>query len=186
MSSNIVEDYERKAREAEQSPVPVFLKIGRAVVWVVYALVVVIVVVLLMAFVLRLFGASTDASFTQWVYRNAESMMRPFRGIFPVKELGEASVLDVSLLFGAIMYLLLAIGLDWLFRLLTTNLRRREAEAAQARAQADAMRFQLEAQRAAALAQQPQPSAAPTLSSAPPPSPPSSAPWGTPPPTPSG
>ena len=155
MSSSVADEYERRAREAEQSPVPVFLKVGRAIVWLVYALVVVIVVVLLLAFVLRLFGAGTDASFTQWVYRNAESMMRPFRGIFPIRELGDVSVLDVSLLFGAIVYLLAALGLDALFRWLTANLRTHEAQAAQARSQADAMRFQLEAQHAAARVNQP-------------------------------
>lgn len=157
-----VEEFERRARAAEASHVPMFLKFGRIVVKVLYVIVVVIVVILLTAFLLRLFGASTDASFTRWVYRNAESAMRPFRGIFPSRELGEVSVLDVSLLFGAFVYVLIAIGVDAGFHALDTRLQRKEYEIAQARAQADAARYHfdtqaLEAQQALArqaLAQQ--------------------------------
>lgn len=112
MSMQSVEEYERRAQEAEASSVPVFLKVARAMVWFLYAITVVTVVVLLLAFVLRLLGASTDAAFTRWVYRSSESMMRPFRGIFPVQEVGEQSVVDVSLLIGAVAYLMLAVGVD--------------------------------------------------------------------------
>lgn len=151
MSQQTVEEYERRAREAESSAKPTFLKIGRAVVWVLYAIVMVIVIILMTAFVLRLFGASVDAPFTQWVYRSAESAMRPFRGIFPVKELGDASVLDVSLLFGALMYVLLAIGVDAIYHRLSRRLEREETEIATLRANADAVRLQFEAQQQAAF-----------------------------------
>jgi uncharacterized protein YggT (Ycf19 family) len=157
MSINSVHEYETRAREAEESPTPFFLKVGRGVVWFVYAVVVVIIVVLLLAFVLRLVGASTDAAFTRWVYRSSESAMRPFRGIFPVKEVGEVSVLDPSLLFGAIAYIVLATGIDALYRRVGQRLQTQQREVAQARADADAVRLQFEAmqqQAAFAAAQQ--------------------------------
>jgi uncharacterized protein YggT (Ycf19 family) len=144
MTTSSVEAYEARAREAEGSSVPTFLRIGRAVTWFLYAVVVVVIVVLLMAFVLRLVGASTDAAFTRWVYRSSESAMRPFRGIFPVKEVGEVSVLDASLLFGAAAYLCLATGIDALYRGASDRLMRREQDIARARADADSVRMQFE------------------------------------------
>jgi uncharacterized protein YggT (Ycf19 family) len=146
MSMQSVEEYERRAQEAEASSVPVFLKVARAMVWFLYAVVVVTVVMLLLAFVLRLLGASTDAAFTRWVYRSSESMMRPFRGIFPVAEVGEASVVDVSLLIGAVAYLMAAIGVDALVQRIDRRLHREQVEIANARANADNVRLQFEAQ----------------------------------------
>lgn len=139
-----VEEFERRAQHAEQSPVPIFLKIGRGLVWFVYAFVVVNLVIMAMAFVLQLFGASTDATFVQWVYRNSEFAMRPFRGIFPSREFGNASVLDTSLLFGAIVYVSLAVGIDALFHWLNRRIAQQESDTAYARAQADAVRVQAE------------------------------------------
>ena len=144
MSSNAVEQYEQRAQDIEKSTVPVFLKLGKVIVWLVYAIVIASLVILTMAFVLRLLGAQTDASFTRWVYRNSESAMRPFRGIFPAKDLGDDSVLDLSLLFGAVMYLLVAIGVDALFYWLRVRLANQQQQAAFARAQADSMRAQFE------------------------------------------
>jgi len=141
-----VEEYEARAREAEDSAVPGILKVCRGVVWFVYAVVVVVIVNLLLAFVLRLTGASTDAAFTRWVYRNSESAMRPFRGIFPTKELGEVSVFDASLLFGAVAYLCLALGIDVLYRWVDRRLTGEQDEIAQLRADADSVRLQVEAQ----------------------------------------
>jgi uncharacterized protein YggT (Ycf19 family) len=103
-----------------------------------------VVVILLIAFVLRLLGASTDASFTRWIYRSSESAMRPFRGIFPVKEVGDASVFDASLLFGAIAYMALASGIDALYRGASDRLTRRQLEIVRARADADNVRLQFE------------------------------------------
>jgi uncharacterized protein YggT (Ycf19 family) len=150
MSSTTVQEYEKRAQEAEQSRVPTYMRIGRGLVWALYALVLVIIGILLTAFFLRLFGASTDAAFTRWIYRSAESAMRPFRGMFPAQDLGENSVLDVSLLVGAMVYLGVAIAVDALFNRLDRGLRRREAEIAYARAQADTARLQYEIAIAAA------------------------------------
>ena len=43
--------------------------------------------------------------------------MAPFRGIFPEKPIGDASVFDTSLLFAAIVYLVVALLVDALLRL---------------------------------------------------------------------
>jgi uncharacterized membrane protein YvlD (DUF360 family) len=81
------------------------LRFARVLTWVVYAFVIVAVILLTMAFFLLLFGASTDAEFTQWVYRSAGRVLQPFRGIFPSTSLGEnGSVLDFAVLFAIIMY----------------------------------------------------------------------------------
>ena len=138
ITPSTVAEYEQRAEEAERSPVPWILKAARVVVWIVYAIVLLTAINLLLAFFLRLFGASPDAAFVEWVYRNAEQAMRPFRGIFPSHELGGASVLDTSLLFAAICYVVLALLVDYLVHWLTRRLRRQEADVAKARYQADA------------------------------------------------
>lgn len=160
---NTVKEFETRAREAEGSTAPTFLKLGRGIAYFLYAVVLAVVVILACAFVLRLLGASTDAAFTRWIYRSSESAMRPFRGIFPVKEVGDASVLDASLLFGAIAYLALATGLDALYRGASDRLTRRQLDIQRARADADSVRLQFEALQAqaqyaaaAAAAQRPQ------------------------------
>jgi len=148
MRPTSVDEYERRAQEAEASSTPTFLKIARAVVWVIYALALCVVIILLLAFVLKLFGASTDAAFTRWVYSSAESAMRPFRGIFPTHQLDDGSEFDPSLLFGAICYTVAAIIADYVLHLVTKRLNREEAAIAQARADADNVRWQVETQAA--------------------------------------
>jgi uncharacterized protein YggT (Ycf19 family) len=99
----------------------------------IYAVVLIDLVMLLLGFFLRLFGASTDAEFTRWVYRSVERIMEPFRGMFPTIEGSGESVLDVSLLFAMIVYTLVAIALHCLVVWLTDKivaLRRREQAAA--------------------------------------------------------
>jgi hypothetical protein len=86
------------------------LRAVRVVVLFVYAVVLVNLVLLLLGFVLRLFGASTDAAFTRWVYRSVDRIMEPFRGMFPTHVSGD-SVFDTSLLFAMIVYALIGIAL---------------------------------------------------------------------------
>jgi uncharacterized protein YggT (Ycf19 family) len=100
------------------------VRVARAIVWFVYAVVVLELVLLTFAFFLRLFGASTEAEFTQWVYRSVDRAMQPFRGIFPAEEIGEASVLDFSLLFAMIVYSIFALALHALLSWLTYQVRR--------------------------------------------------------------
>jgi uncharacterized protein YggT (Ycf19 family) len=102
----------------------IVVRVARAIVWFIYAVVVLELVLLTLAFFLRLFGASTEAGFTQWVYRSVDRAMQPFRGIFPAQEIGEASVLDFSLLFAMIVYSILAMALHALVSWLATQVRR--------------------------------------------------------------
>jgi uncharacterized protein YggT (Ycf19 family) len=95
-------------------------RIGRVVVYLVYALAVLSVVILTIAFFLKLFAANPGASFVEWIYRSTDRIMQPFRGIFPAVEGEGRSVLDVSLLFAMLMYGLLALSVhalvEWINR----------------------------------------------------------------------
>jgi uncharacterized protein YggT (Ycf19 family) len=142
--AKVVEEFELRAQTAEQSRIPMFLKLGRGLVWAVYAVVIINLVLLGMSFVLQLLGASAEAGFTDWVYRSSEAAMRPFRGIFPSRELGGSSVLDTSLLFAALVYALIAIGVDALFHWTGARLERETKATAEARAQADRVRVAAE------------------------------------------
>lgn len=81
------------------------LRFARVLVWLVYAWFVLAVIILTLAFFLQLFNASPAADFTQWIYRSAERVLQPFRGIFPTAELGDqGSVVDFAVVFAIIMY----------------------------------------------------------------------------------
>ena len=105
------------------------LRAAKAVVVLVYVFVLIDLVLLALGFFLRLFGASTDAEFTRWVYRNVDRIMEPFRGMFPARAVSDVSVLDVSLLFAMIVYAIIGIALHALVEWLTGKIvaRRRSA-----------------------------------------------------------
>jgi uncharacterized protein YggT (Ycf19 family) len=149
-ATETVAEYERQAEELEHSPFPVILKIAKVIVWIVWAIVAVEVALLTLAFFLQLFGANPDASFTQWVYRSTERAMEPFRGIFPTHVISDASVLNMSLLFAALCYLVLALLIDGLHRWLGRKLAQQQYKTAAARADADAAAHQLAMQEYAA------------------------------------
>jgi uncharacterized protein YggT (Ycf19 family) len=110
------------------------LRVAKAVVVFVYAFVLVNLVMLTLGFFLRLFGASTDAEFTRWVYRSVDRIMEPFRGMFPSHVVSDHSVIDVSLLFAMIVYAIAGITLHALVTWLTDKivvLRRHQRMAAQ-------------------------------------------------------
>jgi uncharacterized protein YggT (Ycf19 family) len=134
----LVQEYERRAEEAEASPVPVFLKIARVIVWIIYALVLATAILLTLNFLLRLFGANSDNAFVVWVYRSTDRAMQPFRGIFPTKQLNDSSAaLDFSVLFAALVYFVIAVLIDIGQRWLTHRLRREQHQTAVLRKQAD-------------------------------------------------
>jgi uncharacterized protein YggT (Ycf19 family) len=87
------------------------LRLAKGIVAFVYAVVTLCLVLLALGFVLQLFGASTTADFTEWVYRSVDRIMEPFRGMFPSRELSEGSIVDFSLLFAMIVYSIVAIAL---------------------------------------------------------------------------
>jgi uncharacterized protein YggT (Ycf19 family) len=93
---------------------------SRFLVLFVYAITMVAIVLLIIAFFLKLFGASPDAPFTQWVYKSSGRVLAPFRGIFPVVEGESGSVLDFSILFAILMYGIAALAIhsliEWLDR----------------------------------------------------------------------
>jgi uncharacterized protein YggT (Ycf19 family) len=118
----------------QQPPVPAHpqrrvLLLGiRALVWLVYAYLIVTEVVLTLGFLLLLFGANPDASFVAWAYRSLDRAMEPFRGMFTPIDLGlsgssdVAPVLDTSVLFAMLVYAFGAWAvhalLDWIGKLL--------------------------------------------------------------------
>lgn len=120
--------YGRQAQAEERSAVPLVIRVTRLVAWIVYAVVLAKTALLATAFFLRLAGADPDAGFADWVYRSADRSMDPFRGIFPSRELTSTSVLDLSLLFAAAVYLVLGLLVDaalrWLGRQLSDRERR--------------------------------------------------------------
>jgi len=93
---------------------------SRFLVLFLYAITIVAIVLLVIAFFLKLFGASPEASFTQWVYKSAGRVLEPFRGIFPAVEGESGSVLDFSILFAILMYGIAALAIhsliEWLDR----------------------------------------------------------------------
>jgi uncharacterized protein YggT (Ycf19 family) len=98
----------------------VALRIGKLLVVFLYGLVVAAVVILVIAFFLELFNANASTPFVQWIYRSGDTVMAPFRGIFPRVEAESGSVFDVSILFAILMYGLFAMGIhaliSWLER----------------------------------------------------------------------
>ena len=89
---------------------PQLLRVSRWFVLFVYGFVMLAVTILVIAFFLRLFDANTSAPFVEWIYRSTARIMQPFRGIFPPVEGESGSVLDVSILFAIVMYLLFAMA----------------------------------------------------------------------------
>ena len=110
------------------------LRVARALVWLVYAVVVAYSVILGTAFVLRLLGASPTADFVDWIYRATAKIMQPFRGMFPPEPVTGTSVFDASLLFALIVYSFLALFLQALVDWMSTRIYR-IAEREQASAQ---------------------------------------------------
>jgi uncharacterized protein YggT (Ycf19 family) len=98
----------------------VALRVSRILVVFLYGLVVAAIVIMVIAFFLQLFSANQSAPFVQWIYRSADVVMAPFRGIFPRVEAESGSVFDVSILFAILMYGLFAMGIHaliaWLQR----------------------------------------------------------------------
>ena len=84
------------------------LKFAKVLTWLIYAYFVLAVIILVLEFFLLLFNASTDAAFTEWVYRSGDRVLEPFRGIFPAHTVGEGSVVDFAVLFAIIVYGILA------------------------------------------------------------------------------
>ncbi len=103
--------------------------LARVVALVVYAYVVVVEVILSLGFFLLLFGANPGSSFVEWIYRNLDRAMQPFRGIFEPVEIGIAgndipAIVETSVLFAMVIYAVLAIVLGELLYWLAQRINR--------------------------------------------------------------
>ncbi len=105
----------------------VVLMIARAISYLVYAYLVIVEIILLLGFILLLFGANPSSGFTEWVYRNLDRVMSPFRGIFTPIELGVTSgdvpaIFETSVVFAMIIYGIVALLLSALIGWITGRL----------------------------------------------------------------
>lgn len=114
--------------------IELLLRGAKALVIVVNVVVLITFAMLTLGFFLHLAGASPEASFVEWVYRNTNRAMQPFRGMFPVREIDDRSVFDASLLFAAAVYGFMAIGLHALVVYLSAKVRRYHRRAMRAAA----------------------------------------------------
>jgi len=110
-----------------------YVAIGaRFVGYLVYFYVIVVEIFLFLGFLLLLFGANTSAGFVEWVYRNLDRAMTPFRGIFTPIELGMTggneveSVFDTSILFAMMIYAIVGLAAHAAIHWLTVRIRRLE------------------------------------------------------------
>jgi hypothetical protein len=111
--------------------------ISRAISYVVYFYLIAVEIILGLGFFLLLFGANPSAGFTEWVYRNLERVMEPFRGIFTPIQLGTTdgnvpSILETSVLFAMIIYGIIAMVFSSLTNWLNHRMRALEIAEAEA------------------------------------------------------
>jgi hypothetical protein len=132
----------------------VALLIARGVSYLVYFWLIVVEIILLMGFVLLLFGANPSAAFTQWVYRNLDRVMAPFRGIFTPIQIGTTAsdvpaIFETSVLFAMIVYGILALAMSALIGWLSGRLAgiHREEERLEYEARVEQQRQDAEARR---------------------------------------
>jgi len=63
---------------------------------------------LVLRFILRLFGANQSADFVRFIYNSTDSLLDPFRFIFPRVVFDGNNVIEFSTLFAILIYLLIA------------------------------------------------------------------------------
>ncbi len=130
-----------------------FLWVTRLLGYLIYFYLIVVEVILAAGFFLLLFGANPTAGFTQWVYRNLDRTMAPFRGIFTPVNLGTTSndvpaVFETSVLFAMIVYGIVALALSAFISWLTHRLNHiDDLERELARKRVEHQRHQLDYQR---------------------------------------
>jgi uncharacterized protein YggT (Ycf19 family) len=97
-----------------------FIKAARVLTYIGYGYALVASAFLGFGFFLLLFGASTDAAFTEFIYKVAAEFLQPFRGIFPSHPVGETGYFNASAIFAIMVYLFLAMLLHALLTYVTT------------------------------------------------------------------
>ena len=97
-------------KESDQIEVSNFLKFSKIISWLMYIWVMIGVVALGLRVFLLAFSANTATGFANFVMEVSGDYLRPFRGIFELREIGETGYLDVSAIFAIIIYLFIAWG----------------------------------------------------------------------------
>lgn len=105
-----------------------FIKFSRIISYIVYAFVIIAVVSLSFGFFLLLFGANTDTPFVQFIYNIGYEFMQPFRGIFPVRSIGETGYFSATALFAIIVYLMAGAALQSLIAYINVKMVKHEKE----------------------------------------------------------
>lgn len=114
-----------------------FIKIARAVTYLVYAYTIIAIVSLVLGFILLLFGANTGVPFVDFVYRVAAEFLQPFRGIFPPHQISDNGYFSAAALFAIVVYSLLAAATHALIDYVTLKQVNHEKELVQAQQELD-------------------------------------------------
>jgi uncharacterized protein YggT (Ycf19 family) len=69
-------------------------------------------------FLLRFFAANPNNAFVNWIFNSSDTLLQPFRGIFPTTTIGHGFVVDFSTLFAMAIYAVFAILLTFLVTLM--------------------------------------------------------------------
>ena len=96
-----------------------FIKVARALTYLVYGFAILAIVSLSLGFILLLFGANTSVPFVQFVYHIAAEFLAPFRGIFPPHKISDTSYFSSAGLFAIVMYSLFAAAVHSLINYIT-------------------------------------------------------------------
>ena len=96
-----------------------FIKGSRILTYLVYGYALIASGFLSVAFFLLLFSANASTPFVRFVYDTAQFFLTPFRGIFPLKPVGDTGYFSSSALFAILMYLLLALAMHALINYVT-------------------------------------------------------------------
>jgi len=91
------------------------MRIGDTVSQLIWYLFGIIEVIILARFILKLVGANTGATFTQFVYSISSPFMAPFQSVVSSYRISEAGAIEWNALIALIVYWLIAWGLSALF-----------------------------------------------------------------------
>ncbi len=76
-------------------------------------------VILGLRVLLRLFAANANNGFVNWVYEMSDTLLEPFRGIFPTRVFENGIVLDFTALFAMLVYAIVGMLVIWVIAALT-------------------------------------------------------------------
>lgn len=96
--------------EDDKVKVPVYLSVGKIIMYAMYIWVIFGIIVLGLRVFLLAFSANPDTPFVNFIYNTSATFLQPFRGIFPPKSVGETGYLDVASMFAMIIYGLIGWG----------------------------------------------------------------------------